>query len=135
MFLLLGRRRTMKQQHIVQDFVLGHALLIHIWCPNLLFYFMCQHGSVYKLAFGPKAFVVVSDPIVARHILRENAFSYDKVSFYIFLAGIDPFPVNYFSFLPSFWIYSDKHHTWINFNWDMNPLGRYMSKKRNLLLH
>lgn len=38
-----------------------------------------QHGSVYKLAFGPKAFIVVSDPIVARHILRENAFSYDKV--------------------------------------------------------
>ena len=40
---------------------------------------MMQHGAVYKLAFGPKAFVVVSDPIVARHILRENAFSYDKV--------------------------------------------------------
>lgn len=40
---------------------------------------LLQHGSVYKLAFGPKAFVVVSDPIVARHILRENAFSYDKV--------------------------------------------------------
>ncbi|KAH1267634.1 Cytochrome P450 97B2, chloroplastic [Glycine max] len=39
---------------------------------------MMQHGAVYKLAFGPKAFVVVSDPIVARHILRENAFSYDK---------------------------------------------------------
>ncbi|KAG5123057.1 hypothetical protein JHK82_029794 [Glycine max] len=39
---------------------------------------MTQHGAVYKLAFGPKAFVVVSDPIVARHILRENAFSYDK---------------------------------------------------------
>jgi len=38
-----------------------------------------QHGPVYKLAFGPKAFVVVSDPIVARHILRENAFAYDKV--------------------------------------------------------
>jgi len=38
-----------------------------------------QHGSVYKLAFGPKSFVVVSDPIVARHILRENAFCYDKV--------------------------------------------------------
>jgi len=29
-----------------------------------------QHGSVYKLAFRPKSFVVVSDPIVARHILR-----------------------------------------------------------------
>lgn len=34
---------------------------------------------MYKLAFGPKAFVVVSDPIVARHILRENIFGYDKV--------------------------------------------------------
>lgn len=40
---------------------------------------LTQHGPVYKLAFGPKAFVVVSDPIVARHILRENAFGYDKV--------------------------------------------------------
>lgn len=38
-----------------------------------------QHGAVYKLAFGPKAFVVVSDPVVARHILRENAFAFDKV--------------------------------------------------------
>lgn len=37
-----------------------------------------KYGLVYKLAFGPKAFVVVSDPIVARHILRENAFSYNK---------------------------------------------------------
>ncbi|VVB01090.1 unnamed protein product [Arabis nemorensis] len=36
------------------------------------------HGGVYKLAFGPKAFVVISDPIVARHVIRENAFSYDK---------------------------------------------------------
>eukprot|EP00850_Spirogloea_muscicola_P009567 SM000054S18053 [mRNA] locus=s54:172270:176077:+ [translate_table: standard] len=37
-----------------------------------------EHGPVYKLAFGPKAFVVVSDPMVAKHILRENAFAYDK---------------------------------------------------------
>ncbi|XP_023768069.1 cytochrome P450 97B2, chloroplastic [Lactuca sativa] len=43
-----------------------------------LFDWFIEHGSVYKLAFGPKAFVVVSDPIVARYILRENAFSYDK---------------------------------------------------------
>lgn len=45
----------------------------------MLFFAEMQHGPVYKLAFGPKAFVVVSDPIVARHILRENAFAYDKV--------------------------------------------------------
>ncbi|KAL5976945.1 hypothetical protein ACLOJK_021282 [Asimina triloba] len=43
-----------------------------------LYDWFLEHGSVYKLAFGPKAFVVVSDPIVARHILRENTFSYDK---------------------------------------------------------
>ncbi|CAK9176474.1 unnamed protein product [Ilex paraguariensis] len=43
-----------------------------------LYDWFLEHGPVYKLAFGPKAFVVVSDPIVAKHILRENAFSYDK---------------------------------------------------------
>ncbi|KAJ3707799.1 hypothetical protein LUZ61_011504 [Rhynchospora tenuis] len=43
-----------------------------------LYDWFIEHGSVYKLAFGPKSFIVVSDPIVARHILRENAFSYDK---------------------------------------------------------
>lgn len=43
-----------------------------------LYDWFIEHGAVYKLAFGPKAFVVVSDPIVARYILRENAFSYDK---------------------------------------------------------
>jgi hypothetical protein len=48
-------------------------------------YVCMQHGPVYKLAFGPKAFVVVSDPIVARHILRENAFGYDKVCFKLYI--------------------------------------------------
>nr|AYV88885.1 cytochrome P450 oxidase CYP97B51 [Polygala tenuifolia] len=43
-----------------------------------LYDWFIEHGGVYKLAFGPKAFIVVSDPIVARHILRENAFNYDK---------------------------------------------------------
>lgn len=43
-----------------------------------LYDWFIEHGSVYKLAFGPKSFVVVSDPIVARYILRENAFAYDK---------------------------------------------------------
>ncbi|KAH1129327.1 hypothetical protein J1N35_000705 [Gossypium stocksii] len=43
-----------------------------------LYDWFLEHGSVYKLAFGPKAFVVVSDPIVVKHILRENAFSFDK---------------------------------------------------------
>ncbi|XP_002968239.2 cytochrome P450 97B2, chloroplastic [Selaginella moellendorffii] len=43
-----------------------------------LYDWFLEHGPVYKLAFGPKVFVVVSDPIVSRYILRENAFGYDK---------------------------------------------------------
>lgn len=30
------------------------------------------------MAFGPKAFIVVSDPVVVRYLLKENAFNYDK---------------------------------------------------------
>ena len=39
---------------------------------------MIQYGSVYKLLFGPKSFIVISDPIIAKHILRDNAKAYDK---------------------------------------------------------
>eukprot|EP00884_Botryococcus_braunii_P017893 jgi/Botrbrau1/4788/Bobra.0325s0010.1 len=35
-------------------------------------------GGVFKLVFGPKAFVVVSDPVVVRYLLKDNAFNYDK---------------------------------------------------------
>ncbi|CAJ1368838.1 unnamed protein product [Effrenium voratum] len=35
-------------------------------------------GDVYKLCFGPKSFMVVSDPQILKHILRENVFNYDK---------------------------------------------------------
>ncbi|KAL0660268.1 hypothetical protein Bca4012_080853 [Brassica carinata] len=47
-------------------------------CFNLEIWLQSVNGRVYKLVFGPKAFVVISDPIVARHVFRENAFSYDK---------------------------------------------------------
>ena len=43
-----------------------------------LYKWFLEYGGVFRLAFGPKCFVVVSDPIVARHILKENAFNYDK---------------------------------------------------------
>ena len=35
-----------------------------MWCRFI------DSGGVYKLAFGPKAFIVVSDPVVVRHLLR-----------------------------------------------------------------
>ena len=37
-----------------------------------------QYGSPYKLCFGPKSFLVVSDPVQAKHILREQNTLYDK---------------------------------------------------------
>lgn len=30
------------------------------------------YGPVYKLAFGPKSFIVVSDPVMVKHILKVN---------------------------------------------------------------
>lgn len=37
-----------------------------------------QYGGIYKLLFGPKSFIVISDPILVKHILRDNAKAYDK---------------------------------------------------------
>ena len=37
-----------------------------------------QNGSPYKLCFGPKSFLVISDPMQARHILRDANVKYDK---------------------------------------------------------
>jgi hypothetical protein len=38
-----------------------------------------SYGSPYKLCFGPKSFLVISDPIQARHLLRDANKNYDKV--------------------------------------------------------
>jgi len=35
-------------------------------------------GPVFKLAFGPRSFIVVCDPAIARYILRDNSVNYDK---------------------------------------------------------
>ena len=43
-----------------------------------LYKWFIDNGGVYKLVFGPKAFIVISDPVVVRHLLKENAFNYDK---------------------------------------------------------
>jgi len=37
-----------------------------------------RFGGVYKLLFGPKSLIVVSDPIIIKHILSDNAKAYDK---------------------------------------------------------
>ena len=38
-----------------------------------------NYGSPYKLCFGPKSFLVISDPMQAKHILKDANSNYDKV--------------------------------------------------------
>eukprot|EP00536_Pseudo-nitzschia_multiseries_P010428 jgi/Psemu1/242952/estExt_Genewise1.C_3180055 len=37
-----------------------------------------SYGSPYKLCFGPKSFLVISDPVQAKHLLRDANKNYDK---------------------------------------------------------
>ncbi|CAM9533011.1 unnamed protein product [Phaeothamnion confervicola] len=37
-----------------------------------------ENGPVYKLAFGPRSFIIVSDPVMAKHVLKANVGAYDK---------------------------------------------------------
>jgi len=37
-----------------------------------------KYGSPYKLCFGPKSFLVISDPVQAKHVLRDANTNYDK---------------------------------------------------------
>jgi cytochrome P450 family 97 subfamily B polypeptide 3 len=39
----------------------------------LLAKYFCDYGPIFNLSFGPKAFLVISDPVMARHILRESS--------------------------------------------------------------
>lgn len=43
-----------------------------------LYKWFIESGGVFKLSFGPKAFIVVSDPQVVKHLLKDNAYNYDK---------------------------------------------------------
>ncbi|KAK7394690.1 hypothetical protein VNO78_15225 [Psophocarpus tetragonolobus] len=36
------------------------------------------YGGIFRLSFGPKSFLIVSDPSIAKHILRDNAKAYSK---------------------------------------------------------
>jgi hypothetical protein len=36
-------------------------------------------NQMFKLCFGPKSFIVVSEPAAAKHILRDNHGAYNKV--------------------------------------------------------
>ena len=43
-----------------------------------LYNMFLDSGGVFRLSFGPKCFIVVSDPLAVRHILKDNAYNFDK---------------------------------------------------------
>lgn len=48
--------------------------------PFFLFLFKLylEHGNFFRLNFGPKSFLIVSDPLIAKRILRDNSKAYSK---------------------------------------------------------
>ncbi|TYJ01779.1 hypothetical protein E1A91_A13G178300v1 [Gossypium mustelinum] len=36
------------------------------------------YGGIFRLTFGPKSFLIVSDPSIAKHILKDNSKAYSK---------------------------------------------------------
>lgn len=66
--------------------LLGGALFLP------LFKWMNQYGPIYRLAAGPRNFVIVSDPAIAKHVLRNYGTKYGKglvaeVSEFLFGSG------------------------------------------------
>lgn len=43
-----------------------------------LYELFLTYGGVFRLTFGPKSFLIVSDPSIAKHILRDNSKAYSK---------------------------------------------------------
>ncbi|EEH52833.1 uncharacterized protein MICPUCDRAFT_22138 [Micromonas pusilla CCMP1545] len=43
-----------------------------------LYPYFLKYGGVFKLAFGPKVFMVLSDPVIVRRVLKEKPFAFSK---------------------------------------------------------
>ncbi|CAI9090926.1 OLC1v1025820C1 [Oldenlandia corymbosa var. corymbosa] len=43
-----------------------------------LYELFLTYGGIFRLTFGPKSFLIVSDPSIAKHILKENSKAYSK---------------------------------------------------------
>ncbi|KAJ0080522.1 hypothetical protein Patl1_24370 [Pistacia atlantica] len=48
----------------------------HSFIP--LYELYLTYGGIFRLTFGPKSFLIVSDPSIAKHILKDNSKSYSK---------------------------------------------------------
>ena len=56
----------------------NHSLLVFKADKPFVLLLLSSTASPYKLCFGPKSFLVISDPVQARHILRDANTNYDK---------------------------------------------------------
>ena len=45
-----------------------------------LYRLFLTYGGIFRLTFHPKSFVTILDPMVAKHILKDNSKSYSKVT-------------------------------------------------------
>lgn len=64
---------TIPRQYHTMDVLVNNVSYASARCELILS--ACrfiESGGVFKLAFGPKAFIVVSDPVVVRHILKAS---------------------------------------------------------------
>lgn len=43
-----------------------------------LYELFLTYGGIFRLSFGPKSFLIVSDPTIAKHILKDNSKAYSK---------------------------------------------------------
>nr|UHB15534.1 cytochrome P450 [Paris polyphylla] len=43
-----------------------------------LYELFLRYGGIFRLTFGPKSFLIVSDPAIAKHILKDNSKAYSK---------------------------------------------------------
>ncbi|MCL7052304.1 hypothetical protein MKW94_027826 [Papaver nudicaule] len=43
-----------------------------------LYNLFLTYGGIFRLNFGPKSFLIVSDPAIAKHILKDNSKAYSK---------------------------------------------------------
>ncbi|CAN1765623.1 Protein LUTEIN DEFICIENT 5, chloroplastic [Linum perenne] len=43
-----------------------------------LYELFLTYGGIFRLTFGPKSFLIVSDPAIAKHILKDNSKGYSK---------------------------------------------------------
>ncbi|XBH81605.1 hypothetical protein VPH35_107134 [Triticum aestivum] len=65
-------RRGPELPQVAGSLAAGDAIFLPLYDHFL------THGGVFRLNLGPKSFVIVSDPDIAKHILRDNSKAYSK---------------------------------------------------------